>query len=84
MRTKRIFLTNCLHISKKSCTFAAAKVKTTKDMLAAPVRERSDMPMVGIREVYREAQTMRPWDDVYEDLCKDLGSHYGLNDIREA
>ncbi len=84
MRTKRIFLTNCLHISEKSCTFAAAKVKTTKDMLAAPVRERSDMPMVGIREVYREAQTMRPWDDVYEDLCKDLGSHYGLNDIREA
>lgn len=71
MRTKRIFLTNCLRISKK-------------DMLAAPVRERSDMPMVGIREVYREAQTMRPWDDVYEDLCKDLGSHYGLNDIREA
>ena len=69
---------------KKSCTFAVAKVKTTKDMLAAPVRERSDMPMVGIREVYREAQTMRPWDDVYEDLCKDLGSHYGLNDIREA
>ena len=71
-------------MSKKSCTFAVAKVKTTKDMLAAPVRERSDMAMVGIREVYREAQTMRPWDDVYEDLCKDLGSHYGLNDIREA
>lgn len=53
-------------------------------MLAAPVRERSDMPMAGIREVYREAQTMRAWDDVYEDLCKDLGNHYGLNDIREA
>ena len=24
------------------------------------------------------------WEDVYEGLCKDLGKHYGLNDIREA
>ena len=24
------------------------------------------------------------WDDVYEQLCRDLGEHYGLNDIREA
>ena len=27
MRTKRIFLTNCLHMSKKSCTFAPQKFK---------------------------------------------------------
>ena len=24
------------------------------------------------------------WEEVYEELCKDLGKHYGLNDIREA
>lgn len=29
-------------------------------------------------------QPLRSWDDVYEDLCKDLGHHYGLSDIREA
>ena len=26
----------------------------------------------------------RPWDEVYGELCKDLGQHYGLSDIREA
>lgn len=26
----------------------------------------------------------RPWAEVYEELCQDLGRHYGLNDIREA
>ena len=29
-------------------------------------------------------QPMRAWDDVYEDLCREVGSAYGLNDIREA
>jgi hypothetical protein len=29
-------------------------------------------------------QPMRAWDDVYEDLCRKVGSAYGLNDIREA
>ena len=26
----------------------------------------------------------RPWAEVYEEMCKDLGHRYGLNDIREA
>ena len=26
----------------------------------------------------------RPWEEVYDELCKDLGQHYGLSDIREA
>ncbi len=29
-------------------------------------------------------RSKRPWADVYEEMCKDLGRHYGLNDIREA
>lgn len=29
-------------------------------------------------------QPMRAWDEVYEDLCREVGSAYGLNDIREA
>ena len=32
---------------------------------------------------WREKPIQR-WEDVYEELCKDLGHHYGLNDIREA
>ena len=24
------------------------------------------------------------WEDVYVEMCKDLGAHYGLNDIRDA
>ena len=32
---------------------------------------------------WREKPTHR-WEDVYDELCKDLGRHYGLNDIREA
>jgi len=31
-----------------------------------------------------KAQPMRAWDDVYEDLCREVGVAYGLNDIREA
>ena len=29
-------------------------------------------------------QPMRAWDDVYEDLCREVGCAYGLSDIREA
>ena len=29
-------------------------------------------------------QPMQAWDDVYENLCREVGSAYGLNDIREA
>ena len=27
---------------------------------------------------------MRAWDDVYDNLCREVGHAYGLNDIREA
>ena len=27
---------------------------------------------------------MRAWDEVYEELCHEVGTAYGLNDIREA
>ena len=27
---------------------------------------------------------MRTWDEVYDEMCKDIGKHYGLNDIMEA
>ena len=26
----------------------------------------------------------RAWEEVYDELCADLGQHYGLHDIREA
>ena len=32
---------------------------------------------------WRES-SKRPWTEVYEEMCKDLGHRYGLNDIREA
>lgn len=31
-----------------------------------------------------KAQPMRPWDEVYEELCRGVGLAYGLSDIREA
>lgn len=31
-----------------------------------------------------KSQPMRAWNEVYEDLCREVGSAYGLNDIREA
>ena len=27
---------------------------------------------------------LRAWDDVYDNLCREVGHAYGLNDIREA
>jgi hypothetical protein len=29
-------------------------------------------------------QPMRPWSEVYADLCREVGHAYGLNDIQEA
>ena len=29
-------------------------------------------------------QPMRPWSEVYNQLCSEVGHVYGLNDIREA
>ena len=31
-----------------------------------------------------KSKEMRPWSDVYEQLCQEVGQDYGLNDIREA
>ena len=29
-------------------------------------------------------QPVHSWNKVYDNLCKDLGQHYGLNDIRDT
>ena len=29
-------------------------------------------------------QPMRPWSEVYDEMCCEVGHAYGLNDIREA
>jgi len=26
----------------------------------------------------------KPWQEVHDELCRRVGKHYGLNDIREA
>ena len=31
-----------------------------------------------------KAQPMRPWSEVYDEMCCEVGHAYGLNDIREA
>jgi len=46
--------------------------------------------MTDIREYNRlidpdwRMQPMRPWSEVYDELCCEVGQVYGLNDIREA
>jgi len=30
------------------------------------------------------ALPMRPWSEVYDEMCCEVGHAYGLNDIREA
>ena len=29
-------------------------------------------------------QPLRPWSEVYDEMCCEIGHAYGLNDIREA
>ena len=88
----------CLRMSENCCTFAAAKVKTTKLTCMEAVRQTSyDLAKrlgkhYGLNDIHEaylidpnwREQPMRAWDDVYEDLCREVGSAYGLNDIREA
>lgn len=31
-----------------------------------------------------KVQPMRPWSEVYDEMCCEVGHAYGLNDIREA
>ena len=31
-----------------------------------------------------KSKPMLPWEQVYDSLCREVGKHYGLTDIREA
>ena len=70
-------------MSNFCCTFAVAKVKTIKylrDMIATPVRESGSQPIMSNceNEVYYTRE------EFMDELAKQLGQVYGLNDIREA
>lgn len=70
-------------MSNFCCTFAVAKVETIKylrNMLATPVRESSSQPIMSNceNEVYYTRE------EFMDELAKQLGQAYGLNDIREA
>ena len=85
---------------KKSSNFASKTQNETTmiatPVMNKNVRQKSYLPtgidhikMVDIREAQLldpdwRNQPMRQWDDVYEDLCREVGAAYGLNDIREA
>ena len=70
-------------MSNFCCTFAVAKVKTIKylrNMLATPVRESGSQPIMSNYE--NEVYYTR--GEFMDELAKQLGQAYGLNDIREA
>ena len=60
------------------------------------VRQRSYIPTstdhIGLAEIHEiqlidpkwKNQPMRQWDEVYEELCHEVGAAFGLNDFREA
>ena len=71
------------------CTFAAAKVKTTKLTDMEAVRQTSydlGVNVMGnpIMDTTGRNLKGRPIEEFADDLAKRLGKHYGLNDIREA
>ena len=76
-------------MSENCCTFALAKVKTTKLTEMEAVRQTSydlginvmDNP---IMDTNRSNLKGRPIEEFMDELAKRLGKHYGLNDIREA
>ena len=78
-------------MSNFCCTFAAAKVKRPQKLInmEAMLKQTSYDFEVDVMERplidpdWRSKPTYS-WEEVYEELCKDLGKHYGLNDIREA
>ena len=41
------------------------------------------MPNFSLNPDWRE-QPVRPWAEVYDEMCQEVGHAYGLNDIREA
>ncbi len=65
-------------MSKKSRTFAANfNVKT---MLATPTRENGYIPM----SHNYESEVYYTREEFMDELAKQLGQAYGMNDIREA
>ena len=52
-------------------------------MTTAPVREKGTMPMADFQPNYGEKDYYTV-EEFMDKLAKDLGRHYGLNDIREA
>ena len=89
-----------MHNSGKSCTFALQTQNDTTMIATPVVKKNtkpfSYNPTIaqplGLTEIHETQlidphwrnQPMRHWDDVYDDLCREVGSAYGLNDIREA
>lgn len=77
-------------MSKKICTFAAdldAKASRTcvRAQLIHELKRLTNMNREAqLIEPDWKTQPMRAWDDVYENLCREVGAAYGLNDIREA
>ena len=71
-----------MHISKICCKFARKfeNQQNFENMLATPVRENSSWATMGNYEndvYYTRGEFM-------DELAKQLGQAYGLNDIREA
>ena len=76
-------------MSENCCTFAVAKVKTTKPTDMEAVRQtKYDMDVNVMRTPIKDANKRslkgRPVEEFMDELAKRLGMHYGLNDIREA
>lgn len=79
----------CLRMSENCCTFAVAKVKTTKPTGMEAVRQtKYDLDVNVMRTPISDTSSRslkgRPVDEFMDELAKRLGKHYGLNDIREA
>ena len=76
-------------MSEKSCNFASQNAKQQKLTNMEAVRKSTyDLELDAMERPLIDpdwrSKPMHNWEDVYEELCKDLGKHYGLNDIREA
>jgi len=58
------------------------------DKLAKKIGRHYEMNDIREREKLIDSewkeQPMRPWSEVYAELCCEVGQAYGLNDIREA
>ena len=68
-----------MHNSKKSSTFAA-NFENLRFMLATPTKERDYVPM----SPNYESEVYYTRDEFMDELAKQLGHAYGMNDIREA